>query len=405
MSPHYSRRSFLTGVLACGTLSASTAFLMQGRQRQITLKLATGADATGARRALIDEWNKKHPDVFVEYKDVTKSGTDDEHDSMLDIARAGDVDIINLDIIHIAEFAASGLINPVRLDRKGRFLKAPLKAVQVVNAPDWYWAVPFNTDVGMLFARNLEGDPPSLREIVKGDAKVSEKNGLVGQLRLVGTMSYEPFVVNVLEHALAQRSEILDKDSGVPVYDLDVWKEALGPLQQAMRRDTITATGTEQQSLEEFWQRQLRYMRNWPVRYRELVQKGDQDAATGQMRVSGLPVGILGGASLAIVAKSRNQAAARELIDFLTDDSAQARIAKSGFAPTLRATYDKEELKNDIPYLNDLRTAVENSRFRPIHPNYRKFSEVVRVHVGPYLHSDQPLTEDFVSDMQAAFSG
>ncbi len=404
MPPHYSRRSFLTGVLACGTLSASTAFLMQGRQRKITLKLATGADTTGARRDLIDRWNKKNPEVYVRYKEVTKSGTRDERDLMLDLARTGAADIVNLDIIHVAEFAARGLIDPIKISNKGEFFDTPLKAVQVFDEVNKYWAVPFNTDVGVLFTRNPDysTQPPGLSEVLKHELE-GTGDEFVGQLRLDGTTSHEPFVVNVLEHALAQKSEILDKDSGMPVYDLDMWKEALDPLKQAMGEDKIVATGTEQQSLDEFSRQQHRYMRNWPVRYRELVQPDGPDA--GQIRVSGLPTGILGGAGLAIVAESGNKDKARELIDFLTDRQAQARIAKNGLVSPLKATYDDEKLKKHIPHLEVLREAVENGRFRPLHRNYLAFSQVIRDHVGPYLEDDKQLKDDFISDMRTALSG
>ena len=58
----YSRRSFLAGVLAAGTLSTTAGYLFT-RRSPVTLTLVTGADPTGGRVVIL-EFSKPRNPVF-----------------------------------------------------------------------------------------------------------------------------------------------------------------------------------------------------------------------------------------------------------------------------------------------------------------------------------------------------
>ena len=143
-------------------------------------------------------------------------------------------------------------------------------------------------------------------------------------------------------------------------------------------------------------------MRNWPVKYQELRERNDPDAVSHRLIASSLSPGILGGASLAIVATSPYRREATEVIAFLTGSDAQRRIADAGFGPTRTDAYTESTLQGDVPGLRD---AVETSLPRPIHPNYLRFSEVTYAHIGAMLAGDTPLTQQFIDDMRAVLSG
>ena len=117
-SEQYSRRSFLTGVLACGTLSASAAYVLPGgRSRpEVELRIATGGDPTGGRDLLLDMWNRANPTIPAR-ADAIASGTADARAVMLSRALAGEADIVNLDVIHIADllFTKRGQFNNLDL--------------------------------------------------------------------------------------------------------------------------------------------------------------------------------------------------------------------------------------------------------------------------------------------------
>ena len=118
----YSRRSFLTGALACGAFSAASVYLLPGGRGpllvtpDVHLNLVSGHDPTGVRADLIRQWNLANPHVQVTITTVVTTGTTDERQVMKGRAESGMADIINVDVIHVPEFAASGLIAPIRID-------------------------------------------------------------------------------------------------------------------------------------------------------------------------------------------------------------------------------------------------------------------------------------------------
>lgn len=403
MSDQYSRRSFLAGVLACGTISAATGYLLTDRSpAEIELRLASGADPTGARNQLIDSWNRANPGIKV-IPEVLTSETVEQKKTMSDLARAGQVDIVNLDVIHIPEFARAGLIVPIELHNSNEFLESMLRLVRLGDGGE-LWAAPFNADVGMLFQR-VSGPPgpvdvPPLSELL--DHQVTDRSGqFVGQLRPETSTSYEVFVVNILEHALSRDETILTREGRVST-DLARWRRALTPLREHIRRGRITSATDEDDSLARFDRLNLSYMRNWPVRYRYLQQAGRAEMAFSRVQISAMPHGVLGGQSLALVARSRHAEQALRVIQFLTDTPMQKVLAMHGLAPTRIGAYNDPTLRLLMPQLDKVRGAVENGRPRPIHPNYGQFSTAVYEHTFPFLHQDRELTPEFMDAVTIA---
>ncbi|MGI5213568.1 extracellular solute-binding protein [Plantactinospora sp. CA-290183] len=408
MADHYSRRSFLSGVLACGTLSASAIYLLPGGRSlpSVELRLITGVDPTGARDLLINMWNRANPRTTVRAINPIASGSGDERTSMLSHVEDGGADILNLDIIDIPEFADNDLITPIPLLGRLEFVEPARRTSQLRDEPDLYWAAPFNTDVGMLFRRRADERDTTRRrglaEVLDNDVPV-ESGQFVGQLQPNASTYDEAFVVNVLEHALSRDETILAED-GTVSEDLERWQAALGPLKAAIDDRRIRLTGDENESRRVFTMEKRRYMRNWPVEYRELQQDGDLDVGMGRIEVDPLPIGILGGQSLALVKGSSHAERVREFIDFMTDEPAQKILAAHGLAPARISAYGDDNLQAVIPHLLKVRQAVERARLRPIHVNYRRFAEVVRTHVGGLLHEQRRLSAQFVVEMTQALS-
>jgi len=386
----YSRRSFLAGVLTAGMLSTSAGYLVT-RRESITLTLATGADSTGGRELLITMWNKLNPDTQIVVQEVNSS-TQDQFDKF-NQTRA---DIFNLDAIHIPRFAAEGKI--VSFDpRNDISLLPPVRKICQAGG-DRLWAVPFNTDVGMLFRRITDkraaGPEPTL-------AGALRSGSFAGQLDTVGTQTDEAFVCNVLEHALAQDDAILDAD-GVLSYGLGQWREALAPLAEAVRRKRVVAASGEDDTTRAFQQGNLRYMRNWPVGFPALDRAERTKPTTAEIRLGRLPVGILGGQSLAVAKDSAHRDEAERAIHFLTDTPAQKLLATFGFAPTGVDAYIDADLQAELPQLTVIRYAVEGARPRPMHANYAEFARRFADHTRRLLHDNEQLTQRFIQDIQEA---
>jgi len=369
-------------------LTAATTYRLSGGRKlpSVELNLVTGSDATGGRQLLIDMWNHANPHARVR---VTTAGnnTADQKRQMIAEASNRTADIVNLDTIDIAGFARDQLIAPFRLPESNLFLPNVLDAGHRTADPKLFWAAPFNTDVGVLFERVTSDADPGVDGLRAAMGAVRDgSQGLIAQLGPASSASYEAFVVNVLEHALNQDEKILTDN----VYDVGKWRQALAPLHSAILAKRITLADNEQDSLGEFVaHHDRRFMRNWPVAYRTLQQNNDADVKAGRIRVHPLPIGILGGQSLAIVSNSRYHDQATDVIDFLTGPEAQKVLAAHGLAPTRNLVYGDANLTAFIPHLVTLLGAVENARPRPVHYRYGAFSAAVVKYVQPFLRGSK----------------
>ena len=406
--PRFSRRDFLAGALATGTLSAAATYLTPGGRAisSAEIRFATGIDLTGARDLLIEMWNRANPQSTVTLKPV-KGSTLDQRNAMIDLVKGGDADVLNIDVIHIPFFQENKYLAEVEPEDLNGFLPQCLLTSRLGDPKSTtFWAVPFNTDVGMLFQRLVsdfgpETQPPSLAQAV--DTLVADGSArFAAQLQSEPSSSEEAFVVNVLEHALSRDRGLLDPARGLPTLDAKRWREALDPLRTAVVRSRVTRAATEDTTRETFQKNILSFMRNWPVKYRELQQFGDSDARTSRLRVSELPVGILGGQSLAVAANADNVDRATDFIRFMTGLPAQKVLASYGLPPVRAGAYDESSVQAFIPHLKAVQAAVEKAQPRPVSPKYSDFSRVVVTYVAGLLDEGRDLTTDFTDDMAKA---
>ena len=391
MGELYSRRSFLAGVLTAGLLSSAAGYVFT-RRDPVTLTLATGAEPTGGgRNLLINVWNDLHPDIRIVVREIPSS-TQDQFAKFT----ANRSDIYNLDAIHIPRFAAAGRIEPIVPRNDSSLLPSVRRICQVEGETERLWAVPFNSDAGMLFRR--VADKTAAPE-VPDFRLVGLAPGFTGQLETVGAQTDEAFVVNVLEHALAQDDAILDPD-GTLSFGLGQWKTALAPLADALRADRINAQTGEEDTIAAFRTGNLRYMRNWPVWFPGVDREERVKPDTAEIRLSPLPAGVLGGQNLAIDRDSPHREEAEQVIHFLTDTPAQKLLATYGFAPTGLDAYIDSELQRNVPHLRIVRDAVEDARPRPVHADYALFAQRFKDHTYAYLHRGEELTQRFITDIR-----
>jgi multiple sugar transport system substrate-binding protein len=391
----YSRRSFLAGALTAGMLSTAASFLLT-RRESVTLTLATGVDdSLGGRGQLITMWNELNPDTQIKPL-LINSTTQDQFDKFTQAP----ADIFNLDVIHIPRFAAEGRIQAIDPENDISLLPTVKRVCAAEGSDSDFWAVPWNADVGMLYRRVTDrtssGGEPTLKSMLGTPA-----GQFTGQLDTVGSQTDEAFVINVLEHALAQDDAILDTD-GVISTNLGQWVAALSPLRDALRRKRVVAEAGEAGTIRTYERNNLRYMRNWPVYFPAVDRSEREDPGTLQIALGRLPTGILGGQGLAVSAHTRHRDEAVRVIHFLTDTPAQKLLATYGFAPTGVDAYIDSGLQETRPELSLIRYAVEQSRPRPIHQGYAAFSDAFKRHVHDYLYTGQALSPQFIEDMKVA---
>lgn len=428
------RRELLAG--AAGLAVGVGGYAAAGRAREAysdrqrsrepgELTVISGADQSQGRqrRELIRLWNEQNPRYparMIELAGVA----DDHHSEMVARAQADEpsVDIYNLDVTWIAEFAEFDYIRS--LDDSAfdadAFLGPPWQTCEYDGE---LWAVPFNTDAGLLFVweQYLPGqqEPADLTwqtiaELAAGADRPEDLDGLyAGQYA-----NYEGLTVNALERIWAAQGDVDVGELWDPTDDVDSFDfggAVCSLMSGQVGEDPLvlpeSVEFTEAETTRAFREQKVLFMRNWPVAYRSLEPTvddgGDAPPAPGVWRLPGRSV--LGGQNLAIDRRSPRWRAAQDLIEFLTDRERQRMLfLNGGLAATRRDLYADPDILERYPYAETLREAVEAAVPRPSTPYYVRFSEVFRDGVHGGIAGPGPecvLPGDFANQLEAAVAG
>ncbi|WP_329083808.1 MULTISPECIES: extracellular solute-binding protein [unclassified Streptosporangium] len=385
------------------------------------LRIASGADVSGGarERALEAVWNgvKGRPRAcFVAISSVA----DEQRSAMISAAQAktGHYDVYNLDIQWIPEFAEEGYLRPIDSAAHGGtndFLS------QIWSAGAWngvQYAVPFNTDVGLLYYRDDLRVPAGWQDMT-GLAKARRAGPDPTALGLAGQFaSYEGLTVNALEAIWANGGDVVDPDGHVVITRKES-VEAVGRLIETVRAGVIsgeTLGSTEAESLTAFRERHALFLRHWP--YAHEVLSGERRSGGIAFRAAPLPwQGVLGGQYLAVSRHTPRRDVAQRLVAALTGGKAAgllyhcggfapARVSalyteagtgcggpapaatspkptsgsKPGSAPSPTAEPESEGVRPDT-----LLRALTQARARPPSPYYSEFSRVFRTEVHELL--------------------
>lgn len=420
------------------------------------LVVATGADVSlnRQRQALIGLWNGKArgSDPVAELAELP-GVADQQRSQMFAAVQSGSCryDVLNLDLPDIEEFYRAGFLqrlNPAgpadfRFEPAG-FLSPSWQAGVRDGAP---YAIPFNSDVGLLYyradmLRELKLRPPrtwadvdeiSRRLHESGTPWHGVKAAYAGQLA-----PYEGLTVNLLELFWAAGGDLVKSDGSVARSPQAF--EALKQLIERMRTDAPvvwqgSTSSHEAETIDAFAEGQVVLMRNWPYAFRALAADPDLNSGgrlkfgvTGLLGGPGRPgPSVLGGQSLAVPVNSTHTAAARRLIRYLTKDQSQKLLFScGGFSPVRdtafaaepcereqehagvpagqrtgtieqASTRKEEQLKMEQEQLkvlaSALREAFRNVRPRPVTRYYSDFTAVLQRRVHPLLQT-QSLAPD-----------
>lgn len=376
------------------------------------------------RQSLVDQWNALYPGNPASIVELPLEA-DGQLSQMTAMAQSGaGADVFNLDVVWTAEFAAAGYIRPLdesTVDTRG-FMPGPLETC-------WYdgelWALPFNTDAGLLYYRNdllpRFQDPRTPRSVAWREilaetrAKAGAVAGYAGQFA-----DYEGLVVNAMEAIWAVGGEVVDPGDGSVLDEPEKTAAGLATLAEGLRESSpqLILPGSpdehgrmirhnETSSMESFRDGKVLFMRNWPLAYRNLAGEtgGDRPALT--FEVAKLPgPSVLGGQNLAVARGSTKPHAAEALIEFMTSPrSQQILFERGGFAATREIVYLDGEVKRRYPYADVLLDAISTARPRPITPHYTRFAEVFRDVVNKALADGGTLPADARERLAAALRG
>lgn len=370
-----------------------------------------GKDNSEVIRPLVDKWNAAHPNETVTFTEQTDKA-DQQHDDLVQRfqAKNGDYDVVSVDVVWTAEFAAKGWLQPLKdkmaIDTTG-FLPA---TVEAATYKDTLYAAPQTSDGGILYYRkDLVATPPTTWEEMMAMCPIAKEKGIdcyAGQFA-----QYEGLTVNVAEAINTAGGTIVDKD-GKATVDTAEAKAGMTNLVQAYKDGNIpkqAVTYQEEQGRISFEEGKLMFLRNWPYVY-NLAKSEGSSTVKDTFGIAPLPgkdgpgASTLGGHSLAISVDSKYKATAKDFTAFMITEETQKFYATQGsLAPVMESLYTDAELVAKLPYLPVLLTSIQNAVPRPVTPFYPAVTLAIQQNSFAAISGTKSV-DQAMTDMQAAIS-
>ena len=340
-----------------------------------------GKDNNNIVRPLIDKWNADHPKEKVTFKEQSDNA-DQQHDDLVQHfqAKSADYDVVDVDVVWTAEFAAKGWLTPLTGDLKidtSKLLPATVKTATYNNT---LYAAPQASDGGLLYYRSdlIQTPPTSWDEMMK-DCDVAKANGIscyAGQLA-----QYEGLTVNASEAINGAGGTVVD-DKGKPTLTTSDATTGLDQLVDAVKDGNIPQEGLtfqEEQGRQAFEAGKYLFMRNWPYAY-SLATTDDSSVVKDKFKIAPLvSASTLGGHNAAISTYSKNKATAHDFLEFLESNETQTYFAEKGsLAPVVASLYDDAALVKQLPYLPTLKESILKAVPRPVTPFYPAVTKAIQ---------------------------
>jgi multiple sugar transport system substrate-binding protein len=354
-----------------------------------------GKDTTGAFSTVVDNFNQANPEANVKLLQLPEAADEQRRLQVQRLrAESPECDVLGMDVIWTAEYAAQGWLLDVTNaieDRKDEFIPSTLETALY---EDKYWAVPFNTNAGFVYYRTDQADQaPEDWESMYEQAGTT--NGLVYQ-----GARYEGLTVNFLELLYSAGGSVVNEDGTEATADSPETREVLDFMRQGIESGAVpqaVTTYQEEESRRAFEAGNATFMRNWPYAYalgKESKIADDFEVATFPAYAGNEGAGVLGGYDLAISSYSENPEGSLAFINFATSPEQQVLLAtEASLPPVSTAVYDDPEVKKAMPFAAELRDAVEQAAPRPVSPVYPQISEAIYTNVFAALQGDMPTDE------------
>ncbi|HEY2575068.1 MAG TPA: ABC transporter substrate-binding protein [Streptosporangiaceae bacterium] len=368
------------------------------------ITFATGKlDTSSYLPGLIRQWNAAHPGQRVTLIPLPDESDDQLAQLVANLQTKSSLyDVMSLDVIWTAEFAANGWTVPLN-PRSFPLTHMLAPAVATARYAGGLYAVPFTSNAELLYYRKdiLAGHkPPStwvqLAELARTLAPEHGMAGYAGQLA-----AYEGLTVNFAEAVQSAGGSIVSPDGTRVTLNTPQARAGLSFLAAGLSQGWIPRAALnydEAASQTAFETGKLLFLNNWPYVYGQASIPGPGNTVAGKFGVTALPgptgpgSSSLGGANLAISAYSRHQITALNFIKFLTSEASERQILiDASLPPVWTQLYTDPSLIRRFPYLPVLERAILSARPRPEIPNYNQLSLVISSTVHQALAAGRPV--------------
>ena len=423
------RRTFLERAVAAGLTSSAVVSLLEacggtsnstgGNGQTASIVWQSENDTSGTYRKIANNFNSANKGVHVTW--LNGPTTTDEllskYTTMLR-ARSGSSDVLSIDVVYPAEFAANGWSVPLDdkwpASHRSNYFLGPSQSCTYNGK---IWAAPLRTDLGLLYYRtDITETPPTTFDDLTNLAKANVGKAKFGYIWQ--GLQYEGLVCNFVEVLYGYGGTVLDPNNAKRVTvnspqgvqaltEMVSWIGTISP--------TAITTYTEELCRLAFQEGNAIFMRNWPYAYRLSYDPG-QSKVAGNFDIHSIPSGgsntpghsCTGGWNLAINAFSKNVDASWTFIQYLLSAPAQKELAiGASWTPTLKSVYNDVEVQQKEPLFTKLPPILQNAVPRPVSPVYPDLSNLIQSRVHQALLkqvSPQQALSSLQSDLQALIS-
>ncbi|MGA0568265.1 ABC transporter substrate-binding protein [Rathayibacter sp. KR2-224] len=371
-----------------------------------------GKDNSNVVRPLIAKWNQAHPNEKVTFKEQSDQA-DQQHDDLVQNfqAKNANYDVVDVDVVWTAEFAAKGWLQPLtgKMAIDTSKLLKPTVATATYNGT--LYAAPQTSDGGLLYYRtDLVKTPPTSWDEMMSDCSIAKQAGIgcyAGQFA-----QYEGLTVNAAEAINTAGGTIVGKDGKTPTVNSSEAKKGLQRLVDAFKDGNIPAeaiTYQEEQGRQAFESGKLLFLRNWPYVY-NLAKTDGSSVVKDKFAIAPLPgngdgkpgASSLGGHNAGISVYSKHKKTAHDFVEFLQSAETQKFFVTQGsLSPVLASLYDDASLNAKFGYLKTLKTSIENAVPRPVTPFYPAVTKAIQDNAYGALKGDKTV-DKALSDMSDA---
>ena len=320
-----------------------------------------------------------------------------------------DPDVFLMDVAWLAQFAASGWLEPLDSQAKAGKIRTDVFFQKVMNLADHYdgrlIALPVYVDGGLLYYRRdlLEkygfDEPPQtwlklLEQSLAVQKQVRQKNpdfyGFVWQ-----GAQYEGLICNWLEFAGSNGGGIiLDRNKiglNTPA-NVDATQFMADLIHTNKVSPPNTYTEMKEEQVRTFFQQgNALFERNWP--YAWSLHQAHDSPVRGKVGIAPLPhfpdgssVSTLGGWHIGISKCSDAKEDAFKFVEFVTSYETQKKLALAlGWNPGRRDLYTDEDILAKLPHFAHLGEIFDNLRPRPNLPYYTLISDVMQRRLSAVL--------------------
>src|SRR5215218_8990911 len=374
---------------ACGGPNEGGGSSGGGAQGTGPITFVAGKDTSGKYPKVIEKWNAAHPNEKVSMIELPEAADAQRSGFVTNLqAKSDKYDVLGIDVVWTAEFAKSGWL--VELDQSQFQLAQMLKpAVDTGMFEGKLWAVPYDTNGGLLFYRKDILDkagkkPPTTFDELKALCPLAKQNNIdcyAGQF-----FKYEGLTVNFAEAVQAAGGEIMT-DNGTKVALGAPAVQGLSFLADGFKQGYIpkqAITFQEEPSRREFMSGKLLFLRNWPYVYGLASGSDPANKVKGKFGVVPLPgftgpgSSSLGGLNLAVSAFSKKQQSATEFLKLASTKEQMKNMSMlSAEPPAWADLYQDPDMVKKFPYLPVLKEGLLAAKPRPITPYYQEVTSAI----------------------------